>query len=65
MMKYEQAKYLVKTKARIGHNCCLCGRIIKIGDCYYKEKLDMQKPPSLVLKEFCEKCRFEPSSGSG
>jgi hypothetical protein len=64
MTKYEQAKYLVKTKARIGHNCYLCGRKIKNGDCYYKEKLDMQKPPSLILKEFCEKCGLGQSIGS-
>jgi hypothetical protein len=56
MTKYEQAKYLVKTKARIFNDCCICDQVIKPGDYYYKETIDMQKPPSLVLKAYCKNC---------
>ncbi|HEY40676.1 MAG TPA: hypothetical protein G4O18_02325 [Dehalococcoidia bacterium] len=65
MTKYEQAKYRVRTKARIEHTCFVCGQMIVAGDYYYRERLDMQKPPSLILKEFCEKCGIEQPSDSG
>jgi hypothetical protein len=67
MTKHEQAKYLVKTKSRSNHYCSLCGRNIVAGDYYYKEQLDMRKPPSIVLKAFCEQCGLNKQliSGSG
>ena len=56
MTKYESAKYLKMMKARIPHECNHCGNSIATGELYYKEKIDMRPPPSLILKEFCEKC---------
>jgi len=59
MSKYESAKYLSKIKARIQHECCPCGRCIEVGEFYYKERVDMRPPPSLILREFCERCGIE------
>jgi hypothetical protein len=56
MTKYESVKYLVKQKARIQHECHRCGKLIKSGDFYFKEKIDMSKPPSLILYDFCIEC---------
>ena len=57
--KYELAKYLVQIKSRIAHQCDKCGAHIEPGDIYFKEKIDMRPPPSLVLREFCIKCGGE------
>ncbi len=56
MSKYESAKYLIKIKARIQHECYQCEKCIGIGEFYYKERVDMRPPPSLVLREFCKGC---------
>jgi hypothetical protein len=56
MTKYEGAKYLVQLKARIIHTCDKCGKEIKVREFYYKEKVDMRPPPSLILRDFCKKC---------
>ena len=64
MSKYEAAKYIVKLKARIAHECCVCGNIISPNEYYYKEKLDIQKPPNLILKEFCIQCGEKMNLGS-
>ena len=55
-MKYEDAKYLKKLKARMEHICYSCGKQINAGDFYYKESMDVMKPPSLILRDFCEMC---------
>lgn len=59
MTKYESAKYLVRKKARIQHECHGCGKLIKVGELYFKETVDMWPPRTLVLFEFCEKCGIE------
>ena len=59
MTKYEEAKYLTKLKARIQHVCHQCGKCIEVGEFYYKERVDMRPPPSLILREFCETCSIE------
>lgn len=59
MTKYEYAKYIVRIKAKIQHECCKCGIKIEAGEFYYKEKIDMRPPQSLILREFCERCGFE------
>ncbi len=56
MTKYENAKYLVELRARIQHICCKCGKCIEGGEIYYKERVDMRPPPSLILREFCDRC---------
>lgn len=56
MSKYENARYLIQLQARIRHECYQCGKIIEVGNYYYKEKVDMRPPSSLILREFCEKC---------
>jgi len=55
-MKYEHTKYLKRVKARISHGCRNCGSPINVGDFYYKECIDVMKPPNLVLKDYCEPC---------
>ena len=59
MTKYEEAKYLIKLKARIQHACHQCGKCIEVGEFYYKERVDMRPPPALILREFCERCSIE------
>lgn len=62
MTKYEKAKYLTKLKAKIQHKCHQCGKFIEVGEFYYKERVDMRPPPSLVLRDFCKKCGVEPQN---
>ncbi|MFC2005996.1 hypothetical protein ACFLVG_03450 [Chloroflexota bacterium] len=59
MTKYEEAKYLIKQKTRIRHKCHQCGKCIEVGEFYYKERINMRPPPSLILKEYCESCGIE------
>lgn len=59
MTKYEEAKYLIEQKARIQHKCGQCGKCIEVGEFYYREKVDMRPPPSLILRKFCERCGTE------
>lgn len=59
MTKYENAKYLIKLKAKIQHECHKCGKCIEVGEFYYKERTDMRPPPSLTLREFCARCGIE------
>jgi hypothetical protein len=37
MGKYDELKYLKKTKARVNHHCNQCGVTIVAGDYYYRE----------------------------
>ena len=55
-MKYEEAKSVKRLKARTNHSCCNCGKVISVGDFYFKESIAMMKPPNLVLKEYCDAC---------
>ncbi len=59
MTKYENAKYLTKLKAKIRHECHQCCKYIEVGEFYYKERIDMRPPLSLILREFCERCGIE------
>jgi hypothetical protein len=57
MSKYEIAKSLKLTKARIPWTCHECGEPIEKGNLYYKETLgSIIKPPSISLEAFCIKC---------
>jgi hypothetical protein len=56
MTKYDNAKYLTKVKAKTMHECHQCGGCIEAGEFYYKERVDMRPPPSLILRTFCERC---------
>jgi hypothetical protein len=57
MGKYDEIKKLVKKKARVDHKCSKCGRIITRGTDYYKEDIGrINKPPNLLLRDFCLEC---------
>jgi len=56
MGKYNELKYLKKTKARVNHQCNQCGVIIIIGDYYYRETEEDRFLQSLHAKGFCTKC---------
>ena len=57
MSKYDTAKVLRLTKARLPTVCCKCGAQIKRAEQYYREALElMAKPPGLELKAFCKSC---------
>ena len=56
MGKYNQLKYLKKTKARVTHECSHCEETILAGDYYYKEALRDAFLQSLNARSFCVKC---------
>ena len=39
MSKYNNLKFLKRTKARVNHKCDRCGKLINPGDFYYAETL--------------------------
>jgi hypothetical protein len=63
MGKYNQLKYLKKTKARVTHECSHCEETILAGDYYYKEALKDAFLQSLNARSFCVKC-YEQSGES-
>ena len=56
MGKYNQLKYLKKTKAIVNHQCNHCEEIILTGDYYYKEALKDAFLQLLNARSFCVKC---------
>ena len=57
MNKYEAAKTLKLTTARLARTCDSCGGSIGRGMEYYRESLgQMAKPPSVVLRSYCVAC---------
>jgi len=56
MGKYNQLKYLKKTKARVTHECSHCEETILAGDYYYKEALKDAFLQSLNARSFYVKC---------
>ena len=59
MSKYNNLKFLSKTKARVTHRCHQCGKLISTGEFYYAEKLKDRFLHSLHLKKICGKCYGE------
>jgi len=57
MNKYEAAKTLKVTRARLPGTCDICGTGIEKGAEYFRESLGpMAKPPGLRLKSLCTAC---------
>jgi protein-arginine kinase activator protein McsA len=54
--KYDQNKYLKKTKARVSHQCDLCNSTIESTDFYYAETQNDKFLHFLHAKCFCSKC---------
>jgi len=59
MSKYNNLKYLKKTKARVDHICENCGKLILPEQEYYRETIDDKFLHSLHSKSFCSKCYEE------
>lgn len=56
MGKYNQFKFLMKTRARVNHICSSCGMEIKSGSFYYAETIKDRFLHSLHAKKFCTEC---------
>ena len=56
MGKYNQLKYLKKTRARVHHLCSYCGETIFPREYYYKEAIRDKFLQFLHAKSFCIKC---------
>jgi len=56
MGKYNQLKFLKKTKARVNHICSNCGKEIESGSFYYAETIKDKFLHSLHAKKFCKNC---------
>jgi len=56
MRKYEDLKYLKKTKARVNHRCSECGKEIEKGSYYFIEAMQDGFLQSLHAKKFCVDC---------
>jgi len=54
--KYDQNKYLKKTKARTVHQCNQCNCTIEPEEYYYAETQKDKFLQSLHAKRFCSKC---------
>jgi len=56
LRKYNQNKYLKKTKARTSHQCYLCDKKIEPSDYHYVETQKDKFLHSLHAKHFCSNC---------
>jgi len=56
MNKYNNLKFLKRTKARVSHKRDKCEKIINPGDFYYAETLKDKFLHTLYNKKFCESC---------
>ena len=56
MGKYDELKYLKKTKARVNHQCNQCEVTIVAGDYYYRETEEDRFLQSLHARSFCTRC---------
>jgi hypothetical protein len=57
MNKYERAKVLTASKARVQKTCDKCGKSIEKGAEYFRESLGLlAKPPGVRLGNFCIAC---------
>jgi hypothetical protein len=56
MNKYNNLKFVKKTKARVNHQCNYCGEIIQTGEFYYAENLKDKFLHSLHRKKLCSDC---------
>jgi len=56
MGKYNQLKFLKKTKARVNHMCDQCGKEIASNNFYFKEIVRDKFLHSLNAKKFCVEC---------
>lgn len=56
MSKYDQQKYLKKTKARVHHQCHYCGETVPPGEYYYGEAVRDKFLHNLHAKSFCINC---------
>lgn len=54
--KYDQTRYLKKTKARTIHQCDMCNAKIELGEHYYAETQKDRFLHSLHAECFCSKC---------
>ncbi len=61
MIKYDNLKFLKRTKTRVVHRCDKCGKLISLGDFYYAETLKDKFLHTLHNKKFCEDCYKEYS----
>ena len=59
MNKYNNLKFLKKTKAMKPHICNNCGQNIEKRGIYYKESVGKVNAPSLKLRGFCVECYQE------
>lgn len=58
MSKYEAAKTVKLTKARVQRTCDACGGAIERGAEYFRETLGfLAKPPGVRLRSYCIACR--------
>jgi hypothetical protein len=56
MGKYDNLRYLKKTKARTTHRCDTCNNQIMPGEYYYIETINDKFLHSLHAKRFCAEC---------
>jgi len=56
MGKYNQLKYLKKTKARVNHICSKCEKEIELGSFYYAERFRDKFLHTIYPKRFCAEC---------
>jgi len=56
MEKYNNLKFLKKTKARVNHVCSKCDQQINTGDYYYPETIKDRFLHTLHNKKFCSGC---------
>ena len=56
MSKYNHLKFLKRTKARVIHQCNICGYTIPVGDYYFAEDIKDKFLHSLHRKKFCSAC---------
>jgi len=54
--KYDQTRYLKKTKARTEHQCDMCNKLIEAGEYYYAENQKDIFLYSLHAKRYCSEC---------